>query len=309
MTGMSSRLILYTKEMFPIGIYLPYAAVSFLALNFVTQLLAGTQELWVTSMTLIGFLSVLGILFLMRILDEIKDYDVDRVLFPHRPVPRGDVKLSDLRTLGAVIVGSMVVLNARYQWVFLYLAATLAFGFLTLKWFFLRERMRADLILALVTHQPMTLFVNAYVIAGALYTIQSSQFRPIMILPAFIFFFPVTAWETSRKIRALGKETEYVTYSSLFGPEKAALLPLICILATVVLSLALGHILDFGLRFFIAVLLLFSLYASIVIRFILNPVEKNNIVKPATEICVTLVFLIYLVQIVSGHGISFLLWS
>jgi len=304
MMDLLKRLALYTREMFPMGIYLPYAAVSFSALYLVTQLLAGTKRLLITSTSFIGLFTVFGVLLLMRILDEFKDYEVDKVLFPHRPVPRGDVRLSDLRALGTVLVGLMIGLNLFNHQVLPYLGAMLLFGFLTFKWFFLEDKIRANLVLALVTHQPMALFVNLYVISAALSTVPSARFEPMMILPAIIFFFPVAAWETGRKIRARGKETEYVTYSSLFGPERAALLPLSCVSVTVVLSLVLGALLDFSWWFSIFVALILLVYAGIVIRFIIDPVDRNNIIKPATETCVSVLFLLYVIQIVWGFGIT-----
>ena len=41
-------------------------------------------------------------------------------------------------------------------------------------------------------------------------------------LAAWTLYFPALIWEIARKIRAPKDETEYVTYSSLFGYKKAA---------------------------------------------------------------------------------------
>ena len=51
----------------------------------------------------------------------------------------------------------------------------------------------------------------------------ASQEDLINVLACFTLYFPALIWEVSRKIRAPKDETEYVTYSKLFGYKKSTL--------------------------------------------------------------------------------------
>ena len=53
-------------------------------------------------------------------------------------------------------------------------------------------------------------------------------------LAVFTLYFPALIWEVSRKIRATKDETEYVTYSKLFGYKKATNFVLIVTLIDII---------------------------------------------------------------------------
>ena len=87
-------------------------------------------------------------------------------------------------------------------------------------WFFQKHKIAKSLPLALVTHNPVQILLNLYVIS---YTIIKYKL-PILDITNFMavltLYFPALIWEISRKIRAPEEETEYVTYSKLFGYKK-----------------------------------------------------------------------------------------
>ncbi|ODS23836.1 hypothetical protein AB835_06745 [Candidatus Endobugula sertula] len=226
---MYQRLNVYFKEMFPLQRFIPYAAITFLGLYFSTQAVLGVDVFIIGYPTVIGFITLFPLSLLMRIFDEFKDLEVDRVLFPHRAVARGAVHTSDLKWLGICLVILMIILNISLDWVIMFFIAALAFGFLTFKWFFIKDILSHNLLLALVTHQPMGLLVNAYVAAIAMFVTANAlgTFDTWVAAVVFAYFFPVTAWEIARKIRAPEQETEYVTYSKILGPRFACCLPLL----------------------------------------------------------------------------------
>jgi 4-hydroxybenzoate polyprenyltransferase len=73
--------------------------------------------------TSVGAIPMLGIvvatvfadLLIMRVLDDIRDRDYDRVANPERPVASGAVPLRDLCTLTAVCVTAIVVVNLSFH--------------------------------------------------------------------------------------------------------------------------------------------------------------------------------------------------
>lgn len=62
--------------------------------------------------------------------------------------------------------------------------------------------------------------MNVYIISFTCFKYNLPLFTPVNFLAAWTLYFPALIWEISRKIRAPKDETEYVTYSSLFGYRK-----------------------------------------------------------------------------------------
>ena len=75
--------------------------------------------------------------------------------------------------------------------------------------------------MALVTHNPVQMILNTYIISFVIIKYHLTVFNLYNFLAVFTLYFPALIWEVSRKIRAPKDETEYVTYSKLFGYKKA----------------------------------------------------------------------------------------
>lgn len=289
--------------MFPLQIYVPYAVFSYYGLYFIIQSFQGIAPLRITKSSGVGLLTVLGIMLLMRIFDEFKDLETDKKLFPHRPLARKAVTESDLKILGWTVFLFITALNIFLGNVFFTYLAAIFFAFLTFKWFFNKELISNNLVLALITHQPITLFVNFYIVFTAFYCSGNFEFSSNYIVVIFAFFFPLTAWETSRKIRALGKETDYITYSKLFGPQKATLIPLFSLLLTFAFVFIIAINLSFSFLFYFIEVLMLLIFSFFYFRFIFYPSEKNLVVKPVAEYTGTGLFILLLVQIITKSGV------
>lgn len=88
-------------------------------------------------------------------------------------------------------------------------------------WFFQKHKIQKSLPLALVTHNPVQMIMNIYIISFVIIKYKIEIFNIYNIMAVFTLYFPALIWEVSRKIRAPKDETEYVTYSKLFGYKKA----------------------------------------------------------------------------------------
>lgn len=304
---MIKRLSIYLKEMFPLQVYLPYTLVSFFTLYFLSQIISGNTALIVNINALCGWWTVLGMMFIMRVFDEFKDIDTDRRLFPDRALSRGAVKYSDVKIAGRVVFVLMILANVFFlPYVFGSFLFMMFFAWLTFKWFFAEKLISNNLVLALVTHQPLTLFVNVFIVTTALHPEINSISNPYILYAVLALFFPITAWETSRKIRAKGEETDYVTYSKLFGPVKASLLPFFSMIISLSLLVILAIELNFDTWFYIVVLCFSLVLFFVFIRFMINPVKKNLLLKPVSETIGTLTLLLLLIQLLIDYPISFL---
>ena len=105
--------------------------------------------------------------------------------------------------------------------------------------------------LALVTHNPVQMVLNLYIISFCCIKYELQPFTLTSFLVLMTLYFPALIWEIARKIKAPQDENDYVTYSKLFGHEKAIkfilILTLVDILTNVVLVFNLNIISIFAL--------------------------------------------------------------
>lgn len=105
----------------------------------------------------------------LRLMDECKDYAVDCVVFPERPLPRGLIGLSEARAMVTRLLLVMAALTGVLVW--RWPVAALCYGLaLSLLWlmyneYFMAQRLQASPLLYATTHQlvaiPMALFTCA----------------------------------------------------------------------------------------------------------------------------------------------------
>ncbi len=172
------------------------------------------------------FILSIAIPVVIRCADEVKDYDTDLLNNPDRPVASGRVLLSDVKILGytlTVVLSLAAYSISTHPWLITF---CLIYLWLFYKFFYAPNLLGNDLILALITHNPLLLVVNLTAISLAcdaydvdLYTGRNLAFAVFLWLPAFI-------WETGRKLRIEEQETGYQTYTKVLG-KPAALLPLV----------------------------------------------------------------------------------
>ena len=231
--GQVARLVLYLGQMFPLQQMVPYAAFHFFAIWLPLQALAGFPSVRITWTAMRGVTTVLLFLLLMRLYDELKDAATDLALgrsgdplYRDRVLVTGAVRIEDITLLRWVVTAAVVVLNVGPG----VTSATLAFGvlfgvsWLSFHWFFWPAVSR-HLLLAFVTHNPISLLLDAYVVALFADTFGADRVDGRAVLLLFGLWLPMAAWETSRKVRAPEDETSYSTYSRVLGWKTAALLP------------------------------------------------------------------------------------
>ncbi len=300
---MFRRILIYVREMFPVQVYIPYTLLSYFTLYFIIQAIVTHGKLKITVEGIMGWITVLCVLIILRILDEFKDIETDRRLFPARPLPRGAVTLRDLRILGIALFIITVLINIYLDRVLPAFTAMMLYIWASYNWFFLKKIISDNLFLTLITHQPITLMVNLYVVSVSFESIGIMQVDGFVLLAVLAFFFPVTAWETSRKIRSAGNETEYVTYSKIIGPVKATFLPMLSLVVALGLFLYLGTVLNFSPVTFICLSAVMASILFYYIRFQVKPQKKYLCLRPVAEISTILIMLICLIQLIVRSGI------
>jgi 4-hydroxybenzoate polyprenyltransferase len=302
---MFKRIGIYIREMFPLKVYIPFAILNHYILFFAVQLFLGVEKPILSVYSLIGVVTIFGFMLIMRIFDELKDEVIDQKLFAHRPYPRGDVKKSDLLFLLFTTFIVVVALNSVKSYTLPFFLVCVGYGYLTFKWFFFRQAISTNLLLALATHQPLTILINVYVVSTAM--VQTNQFAwsGLVIWSAIVFFLPVLAWEISRKIKSHGTENEYVTYSKIFGTRLAGFISLFVNLSFTFSLIYLGYKLRMNSWDLIIQLLIAAWMLLIYVKFLKNQINENHKLKKTAEVQSSIAILVFLVFLIIQHGIEF----
>lgn len=219
---MLKRLNIYFKEMYPIIPRLCLGALLFFEIYFIVLCNSGITNFSIGPAEITGCFTVFSFLCWLRIADDFKDYELDCRLFPKRPLPSGRVKKKDLKIFLCILIPFTLILNLIFCLDnFLFCLILYTYGSGMAVWFFQKHKIQKSLPMALVTHNPVQIFINLYIISFAIIKYNLPAFTLTNVLAIFTLYFPALIWEVSRKIRAPKDETEYVTYSKLFGYKKA----------------------------------------------------------------------------------------
>ena len=176
-----------------------------------------------TWMSLIPLLLCFSFFFRLRCFDEIKDYETDLVINPHRPLARNLLSIPQVKR----VIYCLTVLEILLAWIagnWLAHGIAVAYSFLMYKEFFIGEKIRPHLTLYAVTHTFVSIILG--------YSIMSTVIDPATglsssaLLWAGVINWPLfNLFEFARKTYSLSEEREGVdTYSSLYGVHGALLL-------------------------------------------------------------------------------------
>lgn len=272
---MLKRLNIYFKERYPIIPRLALGLIVFFEIYFIVLLNNGIIKFKIGIQEIIGSFTVFAFLFWLRVADDLKDYETDKKLFKERPLPSGRVKIKDVVIICVIIQAVAIILNLIFMNNIPFLIVLYVYGYLMSKWFFQRSKIQPNLMLAVITHNPVQMIINLYIISFTCIKYSLNPFSITTIMALFTLYFPALIWEIARKIKAPKDENDYTTYSKLFGYKK----PTKFILAITIIDIITNIILVFNLnKISIGILLiLVSWMTCKFIEFIKNP-EKFKIV-------------------------------
>ena len=236
---MLKRLYIYFKERYPIIPRIILGLIVFLEIHFIVLLNNGVTKFNIGIQEFVGAYTVFAFLLWLRIADDLKDYETDKKLFKDRPLPSGRTTKKDVMIAGVFFEVIAVILNILFMNNILFFVILYIYGYLMSKWFFQKSKIQPSLPLALITHNPVQMIVNLYIISFTCikYKIPAISLTTVMAL--FTLYFPALIWEVSRKIRAPKDENDYTTYSKLFGYKKATRFVLIVTLIDIVTNIIL----------------------------------------------------------------------
>jgi hypothetical protein len=272
-----NRLLFWASERFPLFNFI----VAFVMAFSIKGLFSRDQGfLWEFDDFLLGLL-FLTLLFILRVMDEHKDFESDKIFHPERAVQTGIIKLSELRSLGFIAFAAQIIalfILSRSGLLILGIwAFVLSWALLMLKEFFLKEWLRKNLFYYSVLHLLISPFMF---LTGWYYYSSKGQEFDFKKLALLMSLSLVTGlmFEIARKNRSTEEDSEgEISFSRIWGRNKAGSITLLLS----VVSLALGAIYinsgawSLGLFVVLGALLLFSAVTSLK-KFISQPTDKNQ---------------------------------
>ncbi|MEV0294037.1 hypothetical protein [Nocardia sp. NPDC050710] len=232
------RIARFTKVMYKPH-YLLYGILWVLALEGIAALVSLPDAPWrPTGATALRITIVAFVLLYLRMVDEQKDLDYDRVHNPDRPLVTGAVSAIELRCAMAVIavgaVAAGLILSVTSA---LAMAAVLAYGLVLWALERLSATVRTNILLNLVVTYPVQLLVTAYVVLSAIDTGEvrvhwHSAAVAVVFAGAFLQF------EFARKTSRTDRPGE-LYYSNPLGATGSTVASLLCVAVAVICDLAL----------------------------------------------------------------------
>jgi 4-hydroxybenzoate polyprenyltransferase len=222
MAPLPARLLAYQAERFPLVRFVPLIALFAFSSAAYSRLARGAPGFVPLPLLAAGAATAITFFFVLRVLDEHKDREVDRRFRPELPVPRGLVTLAELRLAAGIALGLALALN-------LVLAPVLLLpGLLVAAWaalmtveFFVRDWLRAHATAYLLSHMAIMPLIDLYTTgldwwaAGA----PAPHGLPWFLAATFLNGILI---EIGRKIRPPDGEREGVdTYTKAWGRTPA----------------------------------------------------------------------------------------
>jgi 4-hydroxybenzoate polyprenyltransferase len=219
---MLKNWLIFTKERFdPISHLL-------MILVFVTVHLLFVNKLQSTSLNSLSIsfllIAVTFFYFKLRLYDEVKDYELDVVINPTRPLPRGLLKHIDMyKGIIFCIFLELFCFGFRGLNAVLAVSFAISYSLLMYKEFFIKDYIRPHLTTYAITHTIVTSFLSI-----AIFTFINQKTFIENINNIFFIFFALSNWmlfnifEFGRKTFVNSEERPNIdTYSSLFGKKIA----------------------------------------------------------------------------------------
>ncbi len=299
--GFITRIGIYLKEMFPIPQRIIYSMLMYISFVIIASKIHSVTLDAASPIHLIGIVNVFTILLILRLMDELKDKDLDEDLFSERPLPSGRVRESDISFSLIALIVLFITINV-FNWVTLFAALmVLCYTLLMFRYFFIPKILRKYLLLNLATHNPVIpiIIIFLWIMFGAQNDLPLNslinQYSVLLVVWFWSLFF---SWEITRKIKSPEEENEYVTYSQIFGFIGAVIIAAVVQTLTYIISIHFFLIFNLSWLYFLTVTFAYIIVISGHVRFIHTPNSSTSKLKYFTEAYILTLFLAVIIDYV-----------
>ena len=235
------RTGIYLSERFPLTAYIPMIAVFTFSAAAYSRLARGENHFIDIQLYICGAFTALVMFFMLRVLDEHKDREIDRKYRPELPVPRGLVSLKELRILGVFLLLGVFLIHSLFYPVLLapLFLATIWAALMTRE-FFVGRWLRAHLSIYLISHMMIMPMIDFYT-TGLDWIMAGVHPGGALALFLLVTFLNGCVIEIGRKLRVPETERPGVdTYSSAWGRITATRVWIIILFLTALAAWAAG---------------------------------------------------------------------
>lgn len=217
---MKSWLILI-RERFPPGSYLPMVTVFAVANMLVAALFLPVEKIPVHISVIVWCLT-LSFFFRLRLFDELKDVEVDKINNPTRPLARGVLSITSVKSMiAALILFELLVTNFLSTSALFMQVLAVSYSLLMYKEFFIGKWLRPKLTLYAVTHTAVSIALG-FAIISQCSGFDVRNFPKEIILLGLVNWFLFNVFEFARKTFAEEEESAHSdSYSKLYGKTGA----------------------------------------------------------------------------------------
>ena len=216
------RFWIYQKERFPLLMNLIASFIFTFSVIVFSRICRNEDGFVAWQDYLIAVYISFSLFFLVRIFDEFKDKKEDAEFRPYLPVPRGLIKLKELKILGFFIFISQITLILVFQYEMLLLYG-IFFSYLLLMRveFFVPEYLKSKHFLYIGSHMFIIPLLDLYS-SGIDWKLNNVGFHYGILLFMAVSYFNGMIVEFGRKMKATADEEKGVTsYTKIWGIQKA----------------------------------------------------------------------------------------
>ena len=243
---------------------------------------------------LLFFVALFLFLLRLRLFDEFKDLEHDFLYYPQRPVPRGLIKLSELKpVIGGIIILELLISFYNGVNSFIIFIFTFLYSLILFKEFFIPAWLKKHFTLYILSHELIALPLFFYLFSlNGFKIVQVTQ--PLFWIICFFFVLQLFLLEITRKIRSKKEEVASKdTYSAQYGAIGASLLTVaVAILVGFIYFRLLINLVGWSKLSYLPLLFFMLLVRSIFIFM------KDNTSKNSRLIFLSTVFFIFAINFV-----------
>jgi 4-hydroxybenzoate polyprenyltransferase len=244
------------------------------------------------------FLGTVAFFFKLRLYDEIKDYELDLVINPTRPLARGLVTHRDLyKGIIFCIALELALFGLQGPAALAAIAIAIVYSLLMYREFFIRDLIRPHLTTYAVSHTVVSALLSLALISAFthMYPWQLSREAQLFALNSWCLF---NIFEFGRKTFTLSEEREGVeSYSKIFGRYGAVALVVSMAIASAYCLIRVRY--SSGLQTFVTVACAVLFSIGIAYAF-LNRAPYGKIYRTFSSIYIVIIYLgIVVIQLMS----------
>ncbi|MCX7758783.1 MAG: UbiA family prenyltransferase [bacterium] len=221
----------FIKERFPIREHLPFILIFFFScylFAFKTTELAPK----INFNTFSSLITTILIFFHLRLLDEIKDIERDKIIHPNRPLAKGLIKISEAKIMITSVILIEIILNISSGIsTLIALSSVIFFSFLMYKEFFVKTWLRKHPIIYAFSHAIIMPIICIYIYYSNLNNIDIPIPEKYMVFSMFNWVVS-NIFEFSRKMLLKNEEGYEDSYINQIGYYKTILIQYFMIITT-----------------------------------------------------------------------------